>query len=59
VAAYAQKLRGGKYLGNYNYQQIESLAATSRGEDPHGLRSNFLQMVGLTRSLNTQVKAVN
>lgn len=53
VAAYAQKLRGGKFLGNYGYQQIEKLAGDARGKDTHGLRSNFLQMVGLTHSLDS------
>jgi len=53
VAAYAQKLRGGKHLGDYSYQQIEKLAADARGKDTHGLRSNFLQMVGLTHSLDS------
>lgn len=53
VAAYAQKLRGGKHLQNYGYEQIEKLAGDARGKDVHGLRSNFLQMVGLTRSLDS------
>ncbi|NNJ92214.1 MAG: VWA domain-containing protein [Gammaproteobacteria bacterium] len=53
VAAYAQKLRGGKHLDDYGYQQIEKLAGEARGKDSHGLRSNFLQMVGLTRSLDS------
>jgi Ca-activated chloride channel family protein len=53
VAAYAQKLRDGKHLGDYGYQQIEKLAGEARGKDSHGLRSNFLQMVSLTRSLDS------
>jgi len=57
VAAFAQKLRGGKHLGDYGYLQIEKLAADARGEDIHGLRSNFLQMVGLTKAL--EYKALN
>ena len=56
VAAYAQKLRGGKHLGEYSYQQIEKLAAAARGQDTHGLRSNFLQMVGLTKALDNQAR---
>ena len=56
VAAYAQKLRGGKHLGEYSYQQIEKLAAAARGQDTHGLRSNFLQMVGLTKALDNHAR---
>jgi Ca-activated chloride channel family protein len=54
VAAFSQKLRGGKYLNDYDYQRIEQLALGARGDDKHGLRSNFLQMVSLTRSLDSE-----
>jgi len=54
VAAFAQKLRGGKYLGDFNYRDIHQLAEQSRGDDKLGLRSNFLQLVGLTESLDPQ-----
>jgi Ca-activated chloride channel family protein len=47
VAGFAQKLRGGKYLENYSYQQITLLAQVSKGEDKRGIRGEFLQLVSL------------
>ena len=55
VAAFAQKLRGGKYLDDYTYQDIKDLGRQSRGQDQHGLRSNFVQLVGLTQALDNKV----
>lgn len=52
VAAYGQQLRGGKYLHDFSWEQIHALASESRGKDPHGLRSNFLQMIGMTQTLD-------
>ena len=52
VAAYGQKLRGGKYLENFGYDDIESLARHSRGNDPHGYRSEFMQLVKLAGTLD-------
>ncbi len=57
VAAFGQKLRGGKYLDHYTYQDIRQLAQQSRGQDKHGLRSNFLQLVGLTETLDMKVSS--
>ena len=53
VAAYGQKLRGGKHLGDYSYADIRQLASRSRGEDPFGYRGEFLQLVSLADSLTT------
>ena len=53
VAAYGQKLRGGKHLGDYSYADIRQLASRSRGEDPFGYRGEFLQLVSLAGSLAT------
>jgi len=55
VAAFAQKLRGGKYLEDYTYQDIQELGQQSRGQDQQGLRSNFVQLVGLTQALDNKV----
>jgi Ca-activated chloride channel family protein len=52
VAAYAQKLRGGEYLGSYSYNDIRALAAGSRGVDSYGYRSEFLQLISLANSLD-------
>lgn len=58
VAAYGQSLRGGKHLNGFGYKSIEQLAAGARGEDLLGLRSQFLQMVGLTGALNSKISSL-
>jgi Ca-activated chloride channel family protein len=52
VAAFGQKLRGGKYLEDFSYEDIAQLARTSRGNDPHGYRSEFMQLVNLANTLD-------
>jgi Ca-activated chloride channel family protein len=52
VAAFGQKLRGGTYLENFGYNDIEKLARQSRGNDMHGYRSEFMQLVGLAQTLD-------
>jgi len=53
VAAFAQQLKGGKYLGEFGYPQTLALARGSRGEDAFGLRGEFVQLVELAQSLHT------
>jgi Ca-activated chloride channel family protein len=52
VAAFGQKLRGGRYLGSFGYAEIAELARRSRGDDPHGYRSEFVQLVHLAQTLD-------
>jgi len=52
VAAFGQKLRGGKFLESYSYDDIEQLARQSRASDPHGYRSEFMQLVKLAGTLD-------
>jgi Ca-activated chloride channel family protein len=52
VAAFGQKLRGGEYLENFSFEDIEELARQSRGNDPHGYRSEFMQLVSLADTLD-------
>jgi len=52
VAAFGQKLRGGTWLENFSYDDIEALARQSRGNDPHGYRSEFMQLVSLAKTLD-------
>lgn len=52
VAAFGQKLRGGTYLEDFSYGDIEELARRSRGDDPHGYRSEFMQLVSLAETLD-------
>ncbi len=55
VAAFAQQLRGGKHLGSYDYQQIMELAQSSKGDDPRGIRSEFIQLVSMANLLSKKV----
>jgi len=52
VAAFGQKLRGGTFLEDFNYDDIEDLARRSRGSDPNGYRSEFMQLVNLAKTLD-------
>jgi len=53
VAAFGQKLRGGRYLESFGYPEIAELARQARGPDPFGYRSEFVQLVSLAESLDT------
>ena len=57
MAAFGQKLRGGRYLEGMSYQQIIDLARDSRGDDRHGYRSDFLRVAGLAQSLQPRLHA--
>jgi Ca-activated chloride channel family protein len=52
VAAFGQILRGGQYLESWDYGDIADLARHSRGNDPFGYRSEFLQLISLADSLD-------
>ncbi len=54
VAAFADALRGGKYLDGYGYAQIAKLANGARGDDTSGYRAGFVQLVKLANGLTTQ-----
>jgi len=51
VAAFGQLLRGGDYLGSFDYEAAAALAASSRGPDLHGYRGEFLSLVALADTL--------
>ncbi|AZF02977.1 VWA domain-containing protein [Pseudomonas sp. R5-89-07] len=52
VAAFAQQLKGdGRYTGSMNLQDTAALARSARGDDPFGLRNEFVQLVELAQSL--------
>ena len=53
VAAFADVLRGGKYLDGYDYAQIATLANNARGDDADGYRAGFVQLVKLADGLAT------
>jgi Ca-activated chloride channel homolog len=45
VAAFADALRGGKYLDGYDYAKVATLANGARGRDEAGYRAAFVQLV--------------
>ncbi|HEY0940754.1 MAG TPA: VWA domain-containing protein [Steroidobacter sp.] len=51
VAAFGQLLRGGKYLGDYNYGDVSALASGALDKDRDGYRREFVSLVALARSL--------
>ena len=50
VAAFGQLLRGGRYLGDYDYDDVAALAQDARGRDPYGYRAEFIGLVKLAQS---------
>ena len=52
VAAFGQILRGGKYTGDFDYEDVIELAQSSKGDDPFGYRSEFINLVRLAESAN-------
>ena len=51
VAGFGQLLRGGKYTGNFNYDQVLELARGARGADNNGYRSELLNLVEMAKLL--------
>ena len=55
VAAFGQLLRGGKYLGDFGYEAIESLAESALAQDSEGYRREFVSLVKLAATLSPQL----
>lgn len=51
VAAFGQLLRGGKYLGNFSYGDVVTLAKGALSEDNEGYRHEFVSLVKLADTL--------
>ena len=51
VSAFGQLLRGGKYTGDFGYDDVARLAQGARGQDGFGYRGEFLMLVNLAKSL--------
>ena len=51
VAGFGQLLKGGKYTGNFGFNDVAKLAQGARGEDRFGYRAEFLSLVNLAQSL--------
>jgi Ca-activated chloride channel family protein len=52
VAAFGQLLRGGKYTGDFNYDDAIRLAQEARGKDAYGYRGEFIGLLTLAKTLN-------
>lgn len=50
VTGFAQILRGGKYIGDFDYDDVIALAQQGRGEDLFGYRAEFMNLVRLAKS---------
>ena len=50
VAASGQLLRGGRYTGDFDYDDVIALAMGARGEDHFGYRDEFINLVRLAKS---------
>ena len=53
MAAFADALRGGKYIDGWDYAKIAALANGARGSDDMGYRVGFVQMVRSAGGLST------
>jgi Ca-activated chloride channel homolog len=52
VAAFGQRLRGGDYIGAFDYDQIAEVARESRGADGEGYRAEFIELVEMAKALD-------
>jgi Ca-activated chloride channel family protein len=53
VAGFGQILKGGTFIGDWNYEDALTLARNARGQDPHGYRSEFVHLIELAQSLSS------
>jgi Ca-activated chloride channel family protein len=53
VAAFAEHLRGGTMLGEFDLDAIKALGAAAKGQDRDGYRAEFLRLVDAARVLAT------
>ena len=56
VAGFAQILKGGKYTGDFDYNDVIELAQQAKGADPYGYRTEFVQLVRKAKTA-TEMKA--
>ena len=51
VVAFGERLRGGRHIGGYGYDDVAALAQSARGSDPFGYRNEFVSLVRLAGSI--------
>ncbi|SPL70400.1 vWA domain-containing protein [Acinetobacter stercoris] len=56
VASYAQQLKGGSYNGEMKWQDIITLAESSKKKDDFGLRQEFIDLAKIAKSLSSSPK---
>lgn len=54
VAGFAELLRGGQFLGEWNWDDAKALAQESKGKDLEGYRGELIQLVGMAQILDEQ-----
>lgn len=57
VAAFGQLLKGGEFIGDFDYADVAELAAGARGADSFGYRGEFLGLVRLADTLSSSRQA--
>jgi Ca-activated chloride channel family protein len=50
VAAFGQILRGGRYTGDYSFDDVIALAQANKGADEFGYRAEFVNLARLAKS---------
>jgi Ca-activated chloride channel homolog len=59
VAAFADRLRGGRHVEDYSLADIAALARGARGKDPFGRRAGFVRLVELAQGMQTPLAATD
>jgi Ca-activated chloride channel family protein len=54
VASFGMLLRGSEYRGDWDFDDVRQTVESSLGEDPHGFRQEFLELVAVARDLQPQ-----
>jgi len=52
IAGFGQLLKGGKYLQDWGYDDLITLANANRGQDAYGYRSEAVKLIRLAKSLS-------
>ena len=50
VAAFGQLLRGGRYTGDFTYDDVITLANANKGADEFGYRAEFVNLARLAKT---------
>ncbi|MBP9153351.1 MAG: VWA domain-containing protein [Xanthomonadales bacterium] len=58
VAAFADRLRGGEHLGQFDLAQIAKLANAARNDDRFGYQREFVDLVNRAQALSGEAQAI-